>query len=99
MPEQTEHPFPSPPFPDSADPPTQASGRMLAHLVASTLEELRAGKITPEGAVVHVAVHAWYEGHIEGEDTCPGCDFRGDDPDFAVIAGLRERPRRQPRND
>ncbi|GHA76162.1 hypothetical protein GCM10010305_18660 [Streptomyces termitum] len=22
-------------------------------------------------------VHGWCEGHIQGEDECPGCDFRG----------------------
>ncbi|MFJ8980181.1 hypothetical protein [Streptomyces sp. NPDC102282] len=26
------------------------------------------------------AVHSWYEGHIHGEDECPGCDFRGELP-------------------
>jgi hypothetical protein len=31
-----------------------------------------------EGAILHAAVHGWYEGHIEGEDVCPGCTFRGD---------------------
>jgi hypothetical protein len=29
-------------------------------------------------AILHAAVHGWYEGHIEGEDACPGCDYRGD---------------------
>jgi hypothetical protein len=26
---------------------------------------------------LHAAVHCWYEGHIQGEDACPGCDFCG----------------------
>ena len=28
-------------------------------------------------SILHAAVHGWYEGHIQGEDECPGCDFRG----------------------
>ncbi|WP_330433906.1 hypothetical protein OIC43_03625 [Streptomyces sp. NBC_00825] len=30
-----------------------------------------------EDAIVYAAVHAWYEGHIQSEDECPGYDFRG----------------------
>jgi len=33
--------------------------------------------VTAEQAILHAAVHGWYKGHIEGEDACPGCDFRG----------------------
>ncbi|WP_328474888.1 hypothetical protein [Streptomyces sp. NBC_00448] len=40
----------------------------------AVLDRLRA---SPREAVLHAAVHGWYEGHIEGEDTCPGCDYRG----------------------
>lgn len=32
------------------------------------------------GAIVHAAVHGWYEEHVQGEDVCPGCDFRGELP-------------------
>ncbi|MFE3774528.1 hypothetical protein [Streptomyces sp. NPDC059122] len=35
---------------------------------------------SPE-ATLHAAVHGWYEGHIQGEDECPGCDFRGGLPE------------------
>ena len=35
-------------------------------------------KMGAEGAILHAAVHGWYEGHIEGEDVCRGCTFRGD---------------------
>jgi hypothetical protein len=35
------------------------------------------GEATAEEAILHAAVHGWYEGHIQGEDACPGCDFRG----------------------
>jgi hypothetical protein len=39
---------------------------------------------------------SWYEGHIQGEDSCPGCDFRGDLPKGApggshTLAGLGDR--------
>ncbi|MGW5366734.1 hypothetical protein ACWER6_06595 [Streptomyces sp. NPDC004009] len=33
-----------------------------------------------EEAILHAAVHGWYEGHVQGEDECPGCDFRGELP-------------------
>ena len=36
-----------------------------------------AGEVDVAGAVTHAAVHAWYEGHIQGEDACPGCKYRG----------------------
>jgi hypothetical protein len=39
---------------------------------------MRTGEATTEQAILHAAVHGWYEGHIQGEDACPGCDFRGE---------------------
>ena len=54
-----------PPAPDAAS-------SVLAALLG------RATRIAGEGsdaqAVVDLAVHAWMEGHVEGEDHCPGCD-------------------------
>jgi len=35
------------------------------------------GDATAQEAILHAAVHGWYEGHIQGEDACPGCDLRG----------------------
>jgi hypothetical protein len=68
--------MPSPPFPDPLSP-------LLQLVVDDTLKALQAGDITPEQAVLHAAVHGWYEGHIEGEDACGGCDYRGGDPTSA----------------
>jgi hypothetical protein len=62
--------MPQPPFPapDSA---------VLRVIVANAIESMRAGEADAEQAILHAAVHGWYEGHIEGEDSCPGCDYRG----------------------
>lgn len=30
-----------------------------------------------EETILRAAVHDWYEGHIQDEGQCPGCDFRG----------------------
>ncbi|WP_329173202.1 hypothetical protein [Streptomyces sp. NBC_01477] len=38
------------------------------------------GEADVRGAIPHAAVHRWYEGHAQGEDTCPGCDVRGQLP-------------------
>ncbi|MFC8718073.1 hypothetical protein [Kitasatospora sp. NPDC057198] len=66
-------PMPSPPFP----PPDSA---LLRVIVRNAVEAVRSGEATVEEAILHAAVHGWYEGHIAGEDTCPGCDFRGELP-------------------
>ncbi|WP_035800208.1 hypothetical protein [Kitasatospora mediocidica] len=65
--------MPSPPFPspDSA---------VLQLVVANAVASVRTGEATIEEAILHAAVHGWYEGHIQGEDECPGCDFRGELP-------------------
>ncbi|MEE1786933.1 hypothetical protein PUR71_29110 [Streptomyces sp. SP17BM10] len=66
-------PMPSPPFPspDSA---------VLQLIVANAVNSVRTGEATVEQAILHAAVHGWYEGHIEAEDECPGCGFRGELP-------------------
>ncbi|MDX3376470.1 hypothetical protein PV390_18905 [Streptomyces sp. ME02-6991-2A] len=38
------------------------------------------GEASVEDAILHAAVNGWYEGHIQGEDECPGCIFRGQLP-------------------
>jgi hypothetical protein len=38
--------------------------------------------------VLHAVVHGWYEGHIQGEDACPGCDYRGELPKQATRGWL-----------
>ncbi|MFF2121349.1 hypothetical protein ACFVXH_28930 [Kitasatospora sp. NPDC058184] len=59
--------MPSPPFlaPDSA---------VLQLIVANAVHT---GAATVEQAILHAAVDCCYEGHVEGEGACPGCDFRG----------------------
>jgi len=64
------NPMPSPPFPDPDSP-------VLRLIITNSIEALRSGETSAEGAILHAAVHGWYEGHIQGEDACPGCDFRG----------------------
>ena len=63
--------MPSPPFPS----PVSA---VLAVIVRNAIEAVRAGETSIEDVILHAAVHGWYEGDIEGEDACPGCDSRGD---------------------
>jgi hypothetical protein len=50
---------------------------VLGVIVANALSKVESGELSARQAIVHAAVHAWYEGHIEGEDACPGCDYRG----------------------
>ncbi|WP_234473347.1 MULTISPECIES: hypothetical protein [unclassified Streptomyces] len=50
---------------------------MLGLIVGQAIESVRSGEATVEEAILHAAVHGWYEGHVQGEDDCPGCDFRG----------------------
>ncbi|WP_416484256.1 hypothetical protein [Streptomyces sp. CL12] len=66
----TDSPTPSPPFPS----PDNA---VLRVIVGNATASVRNGEATVEEAILHAAVHGWYEGHIEGEDECLGCDFRG----------------------
>lgn len=65
--------LPSPPFPARDSP-------ILAMIVQNAMTALESGEATVEQAIVHAAVHAWYEGHVQGEDACPGCDYRGNLP-------------------
>lgn len=73
--------MPSPPFPDP-------DSSVLRLIVTSAVEALRSGQATAEQAVLHAAVHGWYEGHIQGEDACPGCDYRGELPKQATRGWL-----------
>jgi hypothetical protein len=73
--------MPSPPFPDPGSP-------VLRLIVTSAVEALRSGQATAEQAVLHAALHGWYEGHIQGEDACPGCDFGGELPKQATHGWL-----------
>lgn len=66
----SDSPMPSPPFssPDNA---------VLRVVVGNAIASVRGGEPSVEEAILHAAVHGWYEDHFQGEDECPGCDFRG----------------------
>ena len=53
--------IPSFAFPDPMSP-------LLALIVRGALESYQSGEIDIEGAMLHAAVHGWYEVHIEGEE-------------------------------
>jgi len=63
--------MPSPPFPSP-----DSDARWL--IVQNTMREYEEGVVDVAGAVPQAAVHGWFEGHLEGEDSCPGCHFRGE---------------------
>ncbi|MFB7030872.1 MULTISPECIES: hypothetical protein [unclassified Streptomyces] len=69
----SDSPMPSPPFP-------APDNAVLRLIVGNAVESVRNGEATVEEAILHATVHGWYEGHIQGEDECPGCDFRGELP-------------------
>ena len=48
--------MPSPPFPD----PESA---VLKLIVENAIDAMNSGEATPEMAILHAAVHGWYEGH------------------------------------
>lgn len=66
---ETHNPMPHPPFPspDSA---------ILDVIIADAVDAFNNGEVDIHGAVLHAAVYGWYEGHVEGEDVCPGCTHR-----------------------
>ncbi len=68
---------PATPFPDPLSP-------VLDLLVRHVVAEVRRSAAPLEDAVRLAVVSGWYEGHIEGEDSCHGCDYRGDDPAYAT---------------
>jgi hypothetical protein len=65
------------PFPDPLSP-------LLDVLVRHLSDAVWQGQLGVEEAIRAAAETGWYEGHIEGEDRCPGCHYRGDDPAFAA---------------
>lgn len=62
-------PGPVGPFPDPSDP-------VLVALVIGALTLLGEGRPV-DRVLPMVAARAWAEGHIEGEERCPGCAWRG----------------------
>lgn len=49
------------------------------------MADCETGEVDVRRAVIQAAVHGWYERHIEGEDTCPGCEHRGDDVGRGIL--------------
>lgn len=60
----SDSPMPSPPFPS----PDNA---VLRVVVGNAIASVRSGEASVEEAILHAAVHGWYEGHIQGEDEYP----------------------------
>jgi hypothetical protein len=86
--------MPSPPLPDPGSP-------VLKLIVTAAVEAVRSGDATAEQAILHAAVHGWYEDQIQGEDACPaaasaaGCPGRPTEAD-SIRARTKPRPGRQP---
>lgn len=76
-------PGPVPPFPDPSDP-------VFAGLVLGALGLLREGR-PADRVLPMVAARAWAEGHIEGEDRCGACTWRG----ALAVGDDRERHARE----
>lgn len=66
---ETSPPMPHPPYPSR-------DSDVLRAIVAAAVNAFESGEVDIHGAVLHAAVNGWYEGHIEGEDVCPGCSYR-----------------------
>ncbi len=62
-------PGPEPPFPAPSDP-------ILVSIVLGALGLLGEGR-PADRVLPMVAARAWAEGHLEGEERCPGCTWRG----------------------
>jgi hypothetical protein len=77
-------PFPSPPFPDQ-------DNEILRLIITHAVGAYQAGEVDVAGAITHAAVHGWYEGHIQGEDACPGCSYRGELPKQRLKESLPPR--------
>jgi hypothetical protein len=52
---------PSPALPDPMSP-------LLALIVRGAFESYQSGEVNIEGAILHAAMNARYEGHVEGEE-------------------------------
>ena len=57
---------PGPAFPGSESP-------ILEVIVKTALGAYERGEASVQAAIMNAAVNAWAEGHIEGEESCPGC--------------------------
>jgi hypothetical protein len=50
-----------------------------------------ARQVDVSGAILDAAIHAWYEGHIQGKDACPGWKYRGQLPKQSLRGWLPQR--------
>jgi hypothetical protein len=50
---------------------------ILRCIIDEALVSHTAGTLDLAGAITRAAIHAWFEGRIQGEGACPGCEFRG----------------------
>jgi hypothetical protein len=80
----TDSSMPSPPYPSPDSP-------LLRVVVGNAIAYVESGETDWRDAVLHAAVHSWYEGHMEGEDTCPGATTGACSPQTATAA---DRPTR-----
>ncbi|MGW2796004.1 hypothetical protein [Streptomyces sp. NPDC001269] len=69
----TGSPMPTPLFPS----PDNA---VLRPIVGNAIASVRSDEASVEEAILQAAVHGWYESDVQGEDECPGCNFRGELP-------------------
>jgi hypothetical protein len=44
----------------------------LRIIIENAMADYETGEVNVRGAVLHTAVHGWYEGHIEGEEVSAG---------------------------
>lgn len=75
--------MPFPPFPNPND-------GMLKVLIQEGMKAFKESDGDIRLTVLHVIVHAWMEGHIEGH-TCPGCSHGQDEIAMAVRASLKTK--------
>jgi hypothetical protein len=61
-------------IPPSPDPESS----ILKYIFQEGQRKVRENEATEREATLWMVVTAWMEGHIEGEDACPGCEFRGE---------------------
>jgi hypothetical protein len=46
-------------------------------IIGNAIASVESGETDWKNAILRATVHGWYEGHIDGEDDCPGCNSRG----------------------